>query len=112
MAEAIVDNRIAGTRITVFDVYHYLEGNWRPEAIAELFHLSQEQIQAAVDYIESHKEAVLAVHRQIEERIARGNPPEVLAKMEASRRKMEAWKEERRRAKSQEGNGEGDPRGC
>lgn len=102
MSVAIVNNRIAGTRITIYDIYHYLEGgDWQPEEIASLLRLSLEQVGAALKYIEEHKEEVLAVHRQIAERIARGNPPEVEAKLKESHARLMARLEERRRAKVQ-----------
>lgn len=110
MSTAIVNNRIAGTRITVWDVYHYLEGgDWSPAQIAEVLRLSLEQVDCALRYIEENKEEVLKVHRQIEERIARGNSPEIEAKREASRIKMEAWLKDRKRAGRTEANGEGHP---
>jgi uncharacterized protein (DUF433 family) len=99
--------RIAGTRITVYDVAYYLEAGRQPAAIAELFRLSVEQIQAAIQYIEAHKAEVMAVHREIEERNARGNPPEIEEMRKQSRAKMEAWLNERRRLQNQEGNGAG-----
>jgi|SRR6266851_1874027 len=108
MTTAIVNNRIAGTRITVWDVYHYLEdGDWTPVQIAEVLRLSLEQVECARRYIEENKDYVLRVHQQIEERNARGNPPEVEAKQEASRIKMEAWLRERRARKFMDTNGEG-----
>jgi uncharacterized protein (DUF433 family) len=103
MSAAIVNHRIAGTRITVWDVYHYLEGgDWTPEQVTEVLPVTLEQVHAAMQYIEANKEYVLEVHRQIEERNARGNPPEVEAKVEETRKKMQAWLEERRRAKAEE----------
>jgi uncharacterized protein (DUF433 family) len=36
----IVKNRIAGTRITVWDVLHYLETGWSRPEIAATLHLS------------------------------------------------------------------------
>jgi uncharacterized protein (DUF433 family) len=108
MGDTIVNNRIAGTRITVWDITYYLEKGRSPEYIAEVLPVTVEQVRAAIGYIEAHKEEVMAVHRRIEERHARGNPPEIEAKLAESRAKMRAWLEERQRAKSQEGNGEGD----
>jgi uncharacterized protein (DUF433 family) len=100
--------RIAGTRITVYDIVHYLEaGDWSHAQIADILRLTPEQVLAAVQYIEAHKSEVMAVHREIEERIARGNPPEIEAKREASRAKVQAWFEERRRGRGPEANGEG-----
>jgi uncharacterized protein (DUF433 family) len=98
MTTAIVDNRIAGTRITVWDVYHYLEGgHWTPAQIAEILRLSVEQVECAMRYIEQNKEEVLKVHRQIEERNARGNPPEIEAMATESHARLLAWLEARRR---------------
>jgi uncharacterized protein (DUF433 family) len=107
MTAAIVNNRIAGTRITVWDIVYYLENGRDPEYIAEILPVTVEQVQAAVRYIEEHKEEVMAVHRQIEERNARGNPPEIEAKLAESRAKRLALMEQLRKAKRQEGNGEG-----
>lgn len=103
MGDTIVNNRIAGTRITVWDVLHYLEYGRSPEYIAGILPITVEQVRATMRYIEENKEYVMAVHRQIEERIARGNPPEIEAKLVESRAKMRAWLEEHRRAKRQEG---------
>jgi uncharacterized protein (DUF433 family) len=110
MSVAIINNRIDGLRITIYDVLHYLENGRTPEEIVTYLPLTLEQVHAAQQYIEEHKEEVMAVHRQIEERIARGNPPEVEAKLRDTRARMAAWLEERRRAKGQEANGEGNSR--
>lgn len=108
MQAAIVNNRIAGTRITVWDIVHYLDAPaWSLLEIAEVLNLSLEQVQAAVQYIEEHKEEVMEVHRQIEERTARENPSEVEALRKGSRARMQAWLEDQRRAKRQEQNGDG-----
>jgi uncharacterized protein (DUF433 family) len=108
MSAAIVNNRIAGTRITVFDVYLYLkDGHWSNAQIAEFLRLTPEQMDVAVQYIEEHKAQVLEVHQQIEERNARGNPPEVEAKLEATRIRMQEWLRQRRQTQNSEANGEG-----
>jgi uncharacterized protein (DUF433 family) len=105
---AIVNDRIAGTRITIYDIVHYLEAGRSPEVIAGILPVTVEQVQCAIQCIEEHKDAVMAVHRQIEERIARGNPPEIEAKLEQTRRKMEEWLKQRRQAQStSETSGEG-----
>jgi uncharacterized protein (DUF433 family) len=111
MGDTIVNNRIAGTRITVWDVLHYLENGRSPEYIAGVLPVTVEQVKATMRYIEENKEYVMAVHRQIEERIARGNPPEIEAKLVESRAKRLALMEQFRKAKRQEGNGEGDHHG-
>jgi uncharacterized protein (DUF433 family) len=113
MSATIVNNRIAGTRITVWDVYHYLEGgDWTLEEIASVLRLTLEQVEAAVRYIKEHQKEVLEVHREIEERNVRGNPPEIEAMVQESHARLLARLEELRKAKCKEVNGEGTPRGC
>ena len=87
----VVKNRIEGTRITVWDVLHYLEAGWSPADIADTLHLTEAQVAAAVNYIEAHKEELMVVHRQIEDRKARGNPPAIRAKAAKSRAKLQEW---------------------
>ena len=109
MTTAIVNNRIAGTRITVWDIVHYLEYGDTPEYIADVLKLSVEQVHAAIEFIEANKDFVMQVHREIEERIARGNPPWVEERLKDTRAKMQAWLEQKRKATSPERNGEGHP---
>jgi len=87
----IVQNRIAGTRITIWDVLHYLETGWSCPEIAATLCLSEAQVEAVAQYIENHKEELLVVHRQIEDRKARGNPPEIIAKLAKSKTKLQEW---------------------
>jgi hypothetical protein len=54
-------------------------------------HLTEAQIAAAARYIEEHRDEVMVVHRQIEDRKARGNPPDMLAKAAKSRAKLQEW---------------------
>ena len=102
---------IAGTRITVYDIVHYLEAGRQPQEIARILPLTLEQVLTAVKYIEEHKAEVMAVHQRIEARIARGNPPEIEAKLVATRAKMQAWLKERQQAKSKEAEGAGNSGG-
>jgi uncharacterized protein (DUF433 family) len=111
---AIIDRgrgpEVAGTRITVFDVLHYLQAGHSPNYIAAVLSLSTAEVLAAIRYIEEHRDEVLAMNRRIEERIARGNPPEVEAKRQASHEKLLALREElQRRRREEEANGAGDP---
>jgi uncharacterized protein (DUF433 family) len=87
----IVKNRIEGTRITVWDVLHYLEAGWSRPDIAATLHLTEAQVTAAARYIEEHRDEVMVVHQQIENRKARGNPPEILAKAAQSRARLQDW---------------------
>ena len=93
----IVDHRIAGTRITVWDVLHHLENDWPTEEIAEVLGLSDEQVQAAAEYIGAHRDEVMKVHQQIEERNARGNSPDVQAKLDEARARRSEWLEQQRK---------------
>ena len=91
---AIVDRgrgpQIAGSRITVFDVMDYLKGGWNRESIAMLFRLSSRDIQVAIDYIEAHRAEVEAEYQRILDRHHNYRyPPEVQAKVDASRRRAE-----------------------
>jgi uncharacterized protein (DUF433 family) len=111
---AIIDRgrgpELAGIRITVFDVIPYLKAGHSPTYIAAGLGLSTDEVQALVQYIEEHKEEVMAENQKIEERIARGNPPEVEAIREESHARLLAYREELRRKKAQEGaNGAGTP---
>jgi uncharacterized protein (DUF433 family) len=69
---------IAGTRITVYDVMDYYKHGWHRDQIAVLFRLASRDIQAAIDYIEAHKEEVEAEYQKILDRHRNYKyPPEV-----------------------------------
>lgn len=71
------------------------------------FDLTKEQVDDAIQYIEGHKEEVLADYAKIMERINRGNPPELQARLDAAHDRFQAMLQERRRVKSQEAQHEG-----
>ena len=96
MPAQIVKDRIDGTRITVWDVYYYLDANWSDEQIRGVLPISPEQLQVAKQYIEQNRDYVLEGHRRIEERNARGNSPEVEAKLKQTRANMQAWLAQRK----------------
>jgi uncharacterized protein (DUF433 family) len=98
---------IEGSRITVFDILHYHQAGWYRDEIAALLRLSSRQVEVALRYIEEHKEEVMATNAEIEARIARGNPPELQAKLDAIHSAARAKWEELRRSKGQEIQGEG-----
>jgi uncharacterized protein (DUF433 family) len=87
----IVKNRLEGTRITVWDVWHYLETGWSRTEIAKTLNLTEEQVAGAARYIEKHKDELMAVHQQIEARKARGNSPTIVARAAQSRAKLQDW---------------------
>ncbi len=109
--EAGRNPRIAGTRISVYAIVDYLEDDWRPDDIAFWLDLSREQVDAAIRYIDEHKEQVMAEYQKIMERINRGNPPELQAKLDAGHERFQAMIRERRRLKSQEIHREGNSGG-
>lgn len=98
MPSQIINNRIEGTRITVWDVYLYLEHGCSVAEIRRWLPLTEEQVQAAISFIEANREFVAEGHRRIEERNARGNSPEVEEKLKETRRRMQEWKRQRHAA--------------
>ena len=81
---------ITGTRITVYDVMDYLKHGWARERIAALFRLSSRDIQAAIDYIQLHREQVEAEYQGILNRHHSYHySAEVQAKVERCRRAAE-----------------------
>ena len=89
--------RINGSRITVHDVFYYLKRGRPHTEIGLILGLFPEEVLGAIGYIEQHKTEVEEVYREVEERNARGNPPEIQAKLRESRAKMQAWREERQK---------------
>lgn len=102
---------IAGTRITVYDVMDYYKHGWPPSIIAALFEVMPEQVEAAIAYINEHQDEVVPEYQKMLERDAKGNPPEVQAKLEASRGRVTEYLRQRERMKSQEAASAGNPRG-
>ena len=102
---------IAGSRIPVFDVLDYLQEGWNPVEIALFFRLSTRQVDVAVRYIEEHHDDVMEEYRRILERCARGNPPELQARLDAGHEQFMAKVRERQNAKTQKTRDEGDSRG-
>jgi uncharacterized protein (DUF433 family) len=56
---------IAGTRITLYDVMDYVKAQYPPKFIQGLFDLTEEQISAALTYIETHRAEVGAEYKQV-----------------------------------------------
>ena len=108
MEVGIENYRIVGSRITVWDVLHHLEHHWSHQEIANIFKLSLEQIQAAVNYIDEHQDEVMDAHRRIEARNDRGNSPEIQTKLAVSQAKRQAWMRQRQ-AEMQEREGARNP---
>src|SRR5262245_42174532 len=92
---------IAGTRITVYDVIQYDETEWHRDLIADTLELSSEQVEAAIRYVEEHRDAVMAAYEKNLGRIRRENPPELQAKIDAAHERFLAMVRERQRTKAQ-----------
>ncbi|NJK68230.1 MAG: DUF433 domain-containing protein [Microcoleus sp. CSU_2_2] len=54
---------IAGTRITIYDIMDYVTAQYPPKFIRGLFDLKEEQINAALTYIEANRAAVEAEYQ-------------------------------------------------
>ena len=102
---------VAGTRITVYDVLDYHKHGWHRDMIADTLELSSQQVEAAVRYIEEHRDEVMADYARNMERIHRGNPPELQAKLDAGHERFLAMVREIREAKNREAQDAGDSRG-
>ena len=65
---------IAGTRITVYDVIEYYKTGWHRDMIAVTLSLSSHQVEAAIRYIEEHRDEVMASYERNMERDSPGEP--------------------------------------
>jgi uncharacterized protein (DUF433 family) len=95
---------IEGTRITVYDIMDYYKQDWHHTQIANWLDLSSEEVLTAIRYIEEHKEEVLANYQKILDRCARGNPPEIQAKVNASLGRARALRDALRAQQSRNGD--------
>ncbi len=90
---------VPGTRITVYDILDYVRMGWHHTTIAATLRISSPQVLGAVKYIEEHKDAVLAEYQEMLDRDARGNPPEIQAKLDAIHAKYQVlWADKLKRA--------------
>lgn len=75
--------RIDDTRINIYDVFSALKFNAPPERIGEQLMLIDDQVEAALQFIASHREEVEAGYRRVMDPEKRRNPPELQAKLDA-----------------------------
>lgn len=86
---------IEGTRITVYDVWDYLELGWHHTEIAALFRVSSDQIRAAIEYIDEHRASVMENYQRIVDRHRNYRySPEVKAKIAQCQAKFQARRAE------------------
>ena len=81
--------KIEGTRITVYTILEDLRNGHTRDEIAMTLDLSSRQVQAAIDYIHAHEDAVNADYERIVARIRNGNPSHVQSILEANRKKLQ-----------------------
>ena len=90
---------IAGTRITVYDIWDYACEGDHHTFIAAALGLSSTQVIAALEYIEAHKEEVLIEYQKILNRAKVPYPPDVQAKVDEIKAKYDVlWADRRKRA--------------
>jgi uncharacterized protein (DUF433 family) len=102
---------VAGTRITVYDVLDYHKLGWHRDVIATTLGLNSRQVEAAIRYIEEHRDEVMADYQEMLERDARGNLPELQAKLDVLRGSAREKAQELRAAKEREARDAGHSRG-
>ena len=95
MAGLIIDRgrgrELAGTRVTVYCVMDYVRAGDPPSQIAEELDLTEEQVQAALEYINAHRDEVEAQYEAILKRVSQPNPDWIEAGS------AQTWDELRRR---------------
>ncbi len=96
---------IAGTRITVYDILDYTTRDWHHSAIASALGLSSRQVLAAIQYIEEHRDEVVAEYEAMIERDSRGNPPELKARLDAIHQECQQLWAPRRETVPNQGDG-------
>jgi uncharacterized protein (DUF433 family) len=98
---------IAGTRITVFDVIEYHSAGRHRDMIATILSLSSDQVEAAIRYLEDNRDEVMANYKTNTERIRKGNPPELQARLDAGHQRFLDMVRELREAKHAEAQSAG-----
>ena len=109
------DGRLKDNRISCHDVYNYLKHDRPHTEIAWSLQISREEVLALIHYIVEHEEEVEANWQAFEAEIANWPPPEMQAKIEASRAKLQRMREEYLQRKAQEagrGQGTADGQSC
>jgi uncharacterized protein (DUF433 family) len=56
---------IAGTRITLYDVMDYVMAHYPPKLIRDILNLTEEQMDAALSYIEANRAEVEAEYQMV-----------------------------------------------
>jgi uncharacterized protein (DUF433 family) len=56
---------IAGTRLTLYDVMDHLRAGWTPKLVLNWLPLTEEQLNAALSYIDAHRTEVEADYQTV-----------------------------------------------
>ena len=56
---------ISGTRLTLYDVMDFLKAEYSPKLIRNRFNLTEDQINAAVSYIEANRAQIETEYQQV-----------------------------------------------
>lgn len=70
---------IEGTRITVYRIMDFVVNNCSVEQVSAELDLTEEQVQVALNYIDTHRQSVMREYKNILQRVQQGNPVEVIA---------------------------------
>jgi uncharacterized protein (DUF433 family) len=97
---------IAGTRITLYAIMEYLAAGWPPRLIRDRLNLAEEQVDSALEYINTHRAEVEAEYQQVrqsaeesrqywdernrEREVESATAPDSV--QESLRAKLDAWK--------------------
>ena len=87
---------ISGTRVTVYLIWEFYRNGCPRDDIALAVGLSSRQVDAAINYIEAHREEVDREYAKIEARIQQGNPAWVERRLKQNRDKLRQWKADHR----------------
>src|SRR3954453_4891657 len=102
MAQRIINRgrgpEIEGTRITVYCIMDYVRAGDPPAQISQELGLSEEQVLAAIEYINTHRDEVEPEYEAILKRFGQPNPDWVEASAARS------WDELRRRMAATSGS--------
>ena len=96
---------IAGTRITVYDVLDYYKEGWHRDVIASTLRLSSRQVEAAIRYIEEHRDEVMPEYEECWPATSHGQPAGASGQARRRHERFLAMVRERREAKNREGAG-------
>ena len=96
------EGRLTDSRINCHDVYAYLKDDWSHTEIGLALGIFPEQVLALIHYIVEHEEEVEENYQLFEEQAAKGNPPEIEAKLVETRARMQAWLQERHQQREKE----------